>query len=198
MIECAGMECRAEVANAGFVCDDCWATRVIYRDELYDLWRTAWLLLPPAKRPPDFASHKQSVPGSSVPLDLSVLEIQDRTLAVLVEWADIVRDQRGLHSLRRDRDTMTLFAQSVVWLKGRDYVLHETALAGDYLTALFRSHRDLRRVVRGNGGRIDGACIQCGRAALLTRDDHVVCLTCGSRWLQAAYLVRTHRDVSNR
>lgn len=189
------MECGVEIADAdSMLCNTCWASRAIYRDELYDLWRVAWLLVPAARRPPDFASHKLSVSGSSAPLDLSVLEIQDRTLAVVVEWANIVRAYRDLHPLRRNPDLMTMFAQSIVWLKGRDSVLRDTMVAGPYLQVLFSTHRELRQLVRGNGGRITGACIQCGRAALLIRNDHVVCLTCGGRWLQAAYL--TQRDVS--
>lgn len=194
MIRCAGIECGSEVADDGFVCADCWATRAVYRDEVYDLWRTGWLLLPPARRPPDFSSHKVSVPSSSVPLDLSVLEIQDRALAVVLEWANIVRMRRELPPMRRIGAVDGLFARSLVWLRNRDFVLYDTYLSGDYLHALYRIHRDLRQLVRGNTGRIDGACIQCGRAALLTRGDHVVCLTCGSRWLHAAYL--THRNAS--
>jgi len=191
MIECVGPECRTEVDYVDAVCDDCWDSRTVYRDELYGLWQTGWLLIEPARRPPDYSSHNLSVTTSRAPVDLAVMETLDAALTVVVDWANELRAEPV-------EQTDDRFGLAVTTLVRYDESLRGKEFAADYLYSLYRSHRELARLVRGPGGRVDGTCPDCDRAALIQRNEHVACLTCGARWLLAVFLTKRRRDVTQR
>lgn len=184
---CVGVECQTPVALPDTLCDVCVRVTGIYRDELPGLWYTAHLLLPPGRRPPDIRSAVML--GAKPPVNLHVVELLIEALDVVTYWAEIVLVANGEPSVPI-ANSRIMFDAAIEALVHFDRSLNTAEFAVDYHYALYRQHRQLRWLVRGESeGRIFRSCPSCGRDSLIHRNEHVTCLTCAASWLQATYQV---------
>lgn len=201
---CPGTDCLEELDATDKVCDACWRYRLTLHNQLPYRWRVGVASLSPGANNEARVSGGAG-PGSKPPLRIAVVAQLDQTLDVLLLWARILRSLQGVTPLPDARHARAdwLFCRALATMRSFDHLFEDTKTGIDYYGELYNATRALGQVTGLLGPesqRLPDVCPTCDCMTLLSRDfdRYVACLTCGSRWGQAAFqVVRAKSRNSN-
>jgi hypothetical protein len=196
-LPCPGYRCYNDATMDGHLCEACWAYRQFLILELAWLRPAVHLMLLPG------GSYGQRVtggagPGSREPLRMAALEALEHAMGVVVGWATHIRE-RGKYSPMPKMGTTResfVYPLALSTLERLDGILHDSWLGDDYYNDLLRAYMKLDIARQGKvseSEHIDGVCPNCASMSLCAREHrgYILCLTCGTRWGQAAWYCLT-------